>query len=176
MLAGLSACGGGTEAAGSATTPPVAADTAVTIQTSTTTTEPPATLVPAATDAPVTTDAPVAIEMTPELAEFAASNSAVIQDWSAQLVAFGAEAMDHLGNVSEAPASSALLDLSDQVVAAIGPETTDPGLTVARDFASGISTAITQSIDGDQEAALSTFLALQAQADELTVALDQFGS
>ena len=116
------------------------------------------------------------IELTPELEAFALENSELLSEWSAQLTTFGTEAVDNLGNVSAAPSAARLLELSDEVVAAIGAEATDPSLVTARDFASGVSTAINQSIDGDQEAALTTFFDLQAQAEALTETMDQFGS
>lgn len=183
---GLAACGGSDPAETGSTTadvptvvtaPPTAAPEPV--DTEPATTEPaitePTTTEPPADDAGLVIDGePAAMQLTPELTTFADENRQLLEDWSAQLTAFGDEAMDHLENVSEAPAAPGLRDVSDQVADAIGPETTDPGLVAARDFASTISEALTYSANGDQETALTVLFELQDQRDTVSATLDQF--
>lgn len=159
LLIGASACGGATDE------PRVLADTAAPIETVATVAT---TAVPETTIAPTTT---VVIESTDELSTFAAEHGGLVIDWSAQLEMFGAEAMDYLDDVSAAPASPDVLSLSDQVVDAVGADATDPGLVTIREFAAGMAEALELSADGDQTSALTTFLTLQAQSEQLTSAV-----
>lgn len=174
VLVGLAACGGGTEAADLDSTTSAAADSVVTTHASTTTSAPPTTLVPAVTSDPVATDAPVVAEMTPELAAFSEANGALVADWSTQLNTFGDEAFEHIEDVSQAPGAASAAELSEEMVTAIGPDTTDDGLVTLRTFADDMSTAISYSVDGEQDSALSALLGLQAQSDALTAVLDLF--
>ncbi len=126
-----------------------------------------------ATDEPVATDPPIFIELTPELAAFTEAHGDLVGEWSTQLNAFGDEALEHLDDVSTAPAAASAAELSDQMIAAVGDGATDDALLTLHGFATGISTAIAYSADGDQDAALSVFLTLQAHADELSAILDR---
>lgn len=178
LVAGLSACGGGgdepiADAAPAVTDAPVSDSSA----TESPVTEP-GIEAPVVTDAPVAdeanlgADAAAAVEMTPELATFRDENSALVDAWSDQLAAFGNEAFEYIDDVSRAPAAPATKELSDELVAAIGTDTADPGLVTMRDFATGMSTAVTHSVDGDQDAALTVFLELQAGQQQLAAVLD----
>ena len=155
LVLALSACGGGTS------------DEAVVV----TTTVPAVT-----TSVPITTDPPIVVDATPALVTFGEAHGDLATEWSTQLEGFGDEAIEHLDDVSAAPSAATVADLSDQMIRAIGDDATDAGLVTLRDFATGISTAVAYSADGDQESALSVFLTLQSQADELTAVLDEIRS
>lgn len=99
----------------------------------------------------------------------------LVDEWSTQRNAFGDEALDHLDDVSQAPASPQLTTLSDDLAATIGATSADPGQVTIRSFAEGTSSAIAHATDSDQDAALSAFLGLQAHADTLPAVLDQIG-
>lgn len=162
LLLGAAACGGeADESSALADSPDETSATVAPVTVAT-------TVVPETTIAPTTT---VVIESTDELSTFAAEHGGLVIDWSAQLEMFGAEAMDYLDDVSAAPASPDVLSLSDQVVDAVGADATDPGLVTIRDFAAGMAEALELSADGDQTSALTRFLTLQAQSEQLTSAV-----
>lgn len=164
LLLGASACGGGADESTALAESPTPSETPATVAPVTVAT----TAVPETTVAPTTT---VMIESTDELSAFAVEHAALVIDWSAQLEAFGAEAMDYLDDVSTAPASPDVLSLSGQVIDAVGVDATDPGLVTIRDFAAGMAEALELSADGDQTSALTTFLELQGQSEQLTSAV-----
>ncbi|MFK7919206.1 MAG: hypothetical protein AB8G14_14115 [Ilumatobacter sp.] len=126
---------------------------------------------------PTTAPTPVAVTAeiapSPEVAEFASTNRVLVDEWSTHLNAFGEEALDHLDDVSNAPSAMSLLDESEAMIAAIGPDVDDPTLITIRTFADGLANAITFAVDDDQNAAMSVFLQLQGDAESLTTALDQ---
>lgn len=177
VVVGLAACGNSSGSGGIPTTPVTAppSDTSGAPSETTPTPVDVTTIpTPVTTEPPVETDAATSAEMTPELAAFAEANGQLVEDWSTQLSAFGEQAIDLIDDVSAAPAAVTVAELSDELVDAIAPDATDPGLVTLRAFAEGASLAIGYAEAGDQDAALSVFLGLQTQADALTAVLDQF--
>jgi hypothetical protein len=163
-LLGVTACGGGDDDSASASADAPVASTVETAAPTTT----PATTVPETT----TTVAAVVIEATDELTAFASEHGALVADWSAQLEVFGEQAVDHLDDLSAAPASPGVREVSDELVAAVGADATDPGLVTLRDFAASASEALGLAADGDHPGAFAGFLDLQTQADDLTAVVD----
>jgi len=188
LMLSAAACGGSESPAGSAdatlapsdTTASPNTDAPATPATITPATITPATITPATSAAPTATDAaietapPTVAEATAEFMAFAETDGQLVNDWSTQLNAFGEQAIDLIDDVSAAPAAGPLTELSNELVEAIGPATTDPDLVTLRTFAEGASLAIGYAVADDQDAALSIFLGLQSQADTLTAVLDRF--
>ena len=183
LMLSAAACGGSESPAGSADATLAPSDTTASPNTdapATPATITPATITPATSAAPTATDAaietapPTVAEATAEFMAFAETDGQLVNDWSTQLNAFGEQAIDLIDDVSAAPAAGPLTELSNELVEAIGPATTDPDLVTLRTFAEGASLAIGYAVADDQDAALSIFLGLQSQADTLTAVLDRF--
>lgn len=148
----------------------------------TTTTPQITTIVPSAVAAAPATDAPATTELATDtagpagslaVAAFADANRELVTEWSANLTAFGDEALDYIDDVSKAPSATPANESSALMIAAIGPNQTDPDLLIVRKFADGMSSAITYAADGDQSAAMSVFIQLQTDGELLTSVLAQ---
>jgi len=114
--------------------------------------------------------------VTDELAAFGEVNAELLGEWGGVLESFGAEAMTYLADVSEAPSADAAFDLSTQVIEAVGPDTTDAGMIMIRDFAGGMAEALDLSKSGDQDGALTTFIELQSQSETFVALVDQMSA
>lgn len=166
LLLVASACGGADDSTSADAPDPTTVETTVPDAIPETT---PETTVPETTTTLVEA---VTIEATDELAVFASEHGPLVADWSAQLELFGEQAVDHLDDLSAAPASAGVREVSDQVVAAVGGDTTDAGLVTLRDFAATASDALSMAATGDHAGAFAGFLDLQTKADDLTAVVD----
>lgn len=167
----LAACGASAPSADTA--PAVAVTTiATTTTTSPATTQAPSTE-PASTEASTSAAAVAPADVSPAFIAFAEVHRELVSDWSADLSAFGDEALDYIDDVSKAPSAVSALESSTLLSEAIGPGETDPDLMLVRKFATGMSSAIAFAADGDQSAAMSVFVQLQAGSQQLTPILEQ---